>query len=85
MLSATYGAWTARFAGGRLAEVFHESEPERAVDCFEVAGWEWEKGGPFGAGSEHRSGEVTAEQLAGELAQWAQGYGATTLANEVRS
>lgn len=85
ILTARHGAWLATFHGGRLAEVAHDSAPERAVDCFEVSGWEWDKGGPFGSGAEHRSGPVTAEQLAAELATWAEAYGATTLENEVVS
>jgi hypothetical protein len=70
-LEAHHGAWTARWSGGRLAEVFHAEYPGQAVECFQVAGYDW----------------VTDTTTGGEadlvmgLREWVRDYGATTQAN----
>ena len=40
MLTSTHGPWTARWSGGRLADVYH-AESDTAQDCVQVGNFDW--------------------------------------------
>lgn len=68
------GGWLFSWQGGRLADVAHVSDLSRAVDAFEVPGWDWETGRSWGS----RTGFEMA------AAEWIEAYGATVYASTVR-
>jgi hypothetical protein len=71
-LVARYGAWTAAWEGGRLADVHHD-EVEGAIDCFQVPGWDWQQGVSTG----------TRGDLGEALRRWAEEEGPTYMREEV--
>jgi hypothetical protein len=71
-LRARCGAWTAVWSGGRLADVHHD-ECDGAIDCFQVAGYDWQS---------DRSTGTQADLDAG-LRAWAEADGETYYREEV--
>lgn len=67
------GNWVMTWQGGRLADVCHVTNLTRAVDCFEVAGWNWETG----------KNEGTIENFHGAALCWVEDTGADVYENEI--
>jgi hypothetical protein len=67
------GNWVMTWQGGRLADVAHVTNLSEAVDCFEVAGWNWETG----------KSEGTVENFHGAALCWVEDAGADMYENVI--
>lgn len=65
-LTAEQGPWRISYGGGRLADIYH-LEVGNAIECIQVAEYDWERG--------EVTEELTGEHLADALARWIEDYG----------
>lgn len=68
MITVEQFPWSARWGGGRTADVYH-AEHGSPLDCFQVEGWDWQTSRSAG----------TREDVARGLEEWIAEQGPTYL------